>query len=52
MIGADVSSDQWQDILQPLGLAAGGLVLAGLGLNYVIARRTKRAKEEAEEKEA
>jgi formate dehydrogenase iron-sulfur subunit len=42
----------WQDILQPLGLAAGGLVLAGLGLNYIVARRAKRAKEEAEEKEA
>jgi ferredoxin len=41
----------WQDIVQPLGLAAGGLVLAGLGLNYVIARRAKRIKEKAEEKE-
>jgi formate dehydrogenase iron-sulfur subunit len=41
----------WQDIVQPLGLAAGGLVLAGLGLNYVIARRAKRIKAKAEEKE-
>lgn len=41
----------WQDIVQPLGLAAGGLVLAGLGLNYVIARRAKKVKEKAEKKE-
>jgi formate dehydrogenase iron-sulfur subunit len=41
----------WQDIVQPLGLAAGGLVLAGLGLNYVVARRAKRIKEKAEKEE-
>jgi len=41
----------WQDIIQPVGLAAGGLVLAGLGLNYIIARRAKADREKAEKQE-
>jgi formate dehydrogenase iron-sulfur subunit len=46
-----VTATLWKDILQPVGLAAGGLVLAGLGLNYVIARRAKTIKERAEKQE-
>jgi formate dehydrogenase iron-sulfur subunit len=38
-----VMATMWQDILQPLGLAAGGLMLAGLGLNYVVSRRSKKS---------
>jgi hypothetical protein len=44
-------ADIWQDIIQPVGLAAGGLVLAGLGLNYIIASRAKVAREKAAKKE-
>ena len=35
----------WQDVIQPVGWAAGGLVLLGLGLNYIVARKMKRAQE-------
>jgi len=31
----------WQDVIQPLGWAVGGLTLIGLGLNYIIAREAK-----------
>ncbi|HEX79293.1 MAG TPA: 4Fe-4S dicluster domain-containing protein [Dehalococcoidia bacterium] len=44
-------ADVWQDIIQPVGLAAGGLLLAGLGLNYIIASRAKAAREKAAKKE-
>lgn len=35
----------WQDIIQPLGCAVGGLTILGLGLNYVIAREAKHLHE-------
>jgi len=35
----------WQDVIQPLGWALGGLTLVGLGINYLIAREAKLAKE-------
>ncbi|MFH1031969.1 MAG: 4Fe-4S dicluster domain-containing protein [Chloroflexota bacterium] len=35
----------WQNIIQPLGWVVGGVVLVGLGLNYLVARQTKLAKE-------
>ncbi len=35
----------WQDVIQPLGWALGGLTIVGLGLNYLIAREAKLAKE-------
>ncbi len=36
----------WQDVVQPLGWAVGGLTLLGLGLNYLVARaNTNRMKE-------
>jgi hypothetical protein len=28
----------WQDAIQPLGWAVGGLTVLGLGLNYMVAR--------------
>jgi formate dehydrogenase iron-sulfur subunit len=28
----------WQDVVQPLGLGLGGVVIVGLGLNYLVAR--------------
>ena len=28
----------WQDVIQPLGWAVGGITILGLGLNYVVAR--------------
>ena len=30
----------WQDVIQPLGWAMGGLTILGLGLNYLVARAT------------
>ena len=36
----------WQDVLQPLGWAAAGLVAVGLGLNYLIARRKNQIESE------
>ncbi len=36
----------WQKILEPLGIAGAGLVLAGLGLNFLIARRSIKIEEE------
>jgi formate dehydrogenase iron-sulfur subunit len=35
----------WKDVIQPLGWAAGGLTLIGLGLNYLVARKTKLTRE-------
>ena len=35
----------WKDVIQPLGWALGGLTILGLGLNYLVARRTKINKE-------
>jgi len=35
----------WQDVIQPLGWAVGGLTIIGLGLNYIVAREAKLAKE-------
>ena len=35
----------WKDVIQPLGWAVGALTLVGLGLNYVVAREAKIAKE-------
>lgn len=35
----------WQDVIQPLGWALGGLTLVGLGINYLIAREAKLTKE-------
>jgi len=35
----------WQDVVQPLGWAVGGLTLIGLGLNYLVAREAKMTRE-------
>ena len=35
----------WQDVVQPLGWAVGGLTLVGLGLNYLVAREAKLTKQ-------
>lgn len=35
----------WKNIIQPLGWAVGGLTIVGLGLNYLVAREAKRARE-------
>ncbi|MFC1927991.1 4Fe-4S dicluster domain-containing protein [Chloroflexota bacterium] len=35
----------WQNVIQPLGWALGGLTIAGLGLNYLVAREAKLTKE-------
>lgn len=35
----------WQDVIQPLGWAVGGLALIGLGLNYLVARKAKMNRE-------
>ncbi len=35
----------WQDVIQPLGWAVGGLTLVGLGLNYLVAREAKLTRE-------
>ena len=35
----------WQDVIQPLGWAVGGLTIIGLGLNYLVAREAKLTKE-------
>jgi len=40
----------WQDVIQPLGWAVGGLTIMGLGLNYLVARANIR--KEKEEKDA
>lgn len=41
----------WQDVIQPLGWAVGGLTILGLGLNYIVARaNTNRQKEKQDAK--
>ena len=35
----------WQDVIQPLGWVLGGMTILGLGLNYLVAREAKMAKE-------
>lgn len=35
----------WQDVIQPLGWAVGGLTLVGLGVNYLVAREAKLTRE-------
>jgi len=35
----------WQDVIQPLGWAVGGATIIGLGINYLIAREAKIARE-------
>jgi len=40
----------WQDVIQPLGWAVGGLTILGLGLNYLVARANIH--KEKEEKDA
>jgi len=39
------SAIAWKDVIQPLGWAVGGLAIVGLGINYIIAREAKIAKE-------
>jgi len=41
----------WKGVVQPLGLALGGLTIVGLGLNFLVARKTKLSKESAGKKE-
>ena len=41
----------WKDAIQPLGWVLGGLTILGLGINYIIARKTKIAEEAPEKKE-
>jgi len=36
----------WQDVLQPLGWAVGGLAIVGLGLNYLVARASAKGGKE------
>ncbi len=35
----------WQDVIQPLGWAVGGLTIVGLGLNYLVARANAKKEE-------
>ncbi len=35
----------WQDVLQPIGWAVGGLAIIGLGLNYMVARANVKKEE-------
>ena len=41
----------WKDAIQPIGWALGGLTILGLGINYIIARKTKLAEEASGKKE-
>ena len=41
----------WQDVIQPVGWAVGGLALLGLGFNYIVARKAKLARELSGKKE-
>jgi formate dehydrogenase iron-sulfur subunit len=36
----------WQDVIQPIGWAVGGLTILGLGLNYLVARASKNITKE------
>lgn len=40
-----VATIAWQNVVQPLGWALGGLTIVGLGINYLVARQTKIAEE-------
>jgi formate dehydrogenase iron-sulfur subunit len=33
-----IAATVWQDVIQPIGWAAAALVVAGLGMNYLVAR--------------
>jgi len=35
----------WQDVIQPVGWALGGLTIVGLGLNYLVARASTKKEE-------
>jgi formate dehydrogenase iron-sulfur subunit len=37
----------WQDVIQPVGWAVGGLTIVGLGLNYIVARANANREKEA-----
>lgn len=41
----------WQDVIQPLGWIMGGVTLLGLGLNFLVARKAKLARELSDKKE-
>ncbi|MBA7696013.1 hypothetical protein ES703_104655 [subsurface metagenome] len=41
----------WQDVIQPLGWAVGGLAIVGLGLNYLVAREAKMTRDLPGQKE-
>jgi formate dehydrogenase beta subunit len=41
----------WQDVIQPVGWAVGGLTLLGLGLNYLVAREARATRELPAKKE-
>lgn len=41
----------WQDVIQPIGWAVGGLTILGLALNYIIARQAKISQEPPKVKE-
>ncbi len=41
----------WKGVIQPLGWVLGGLTIVGLGLNYMVARQAKIARELHAEKE-
>lgn len=49
--GMPVSTVAWKNIIQPLGLAMGGLTIFGLGMNYMVARKVKRVRELPDEEE-
>ncbi|MDD4860196.1 MAG: 4Fe-4S dicluster domain-containing protein [Dehalococcoidales bacterium] len=46
-----LAATAWQDVLKPVGWLAGGLTVAGLALNYMIARKAKIAGEITARKE-
>ena len=35
----------WQDVIQPIGWAVGGVTILGLGLNYIVARANAKKEE-------
>lgn len=41
----------WKNVIQPIGWGLGGLTILGLGLNYLIARKAKLNREQAEKEE-
>ena len=42
------SATAWQDIVKPVGMGLGALAIVGLGLNYLVARKTKLSNEKEE----